>query len=57
MSSQKSRPNPGTNRQQKRQYERQSPNSGSKKPLALRILIIAMLVVMLLGFVLFPLLK
>jgi len=50
--------NSGMNRQQRRQQER-SPQQQSKssKPLGMRILIIAVFVVMLLGFVILPLLN
>ena len=45
------------NRQQRREEERNPRHSSSSKPLGMRILIIAIFVVMLLGFVIFPLLK
>lgn len=48
----------GMNRQQRRNQERNpQQQSKSSKPLGLRILIIAVFVVMLLGFVVLPLLK
>ena len=50
--------NSGMNRQQRRNQERNpQQQSKSSKPLGLRILIIAVFVVMLLGFVILPLLK
>ena len=49
--------NNGSNRQQKRAESRAPQRTTSHKPLWLRILIIVMLVVMVLGFFLFPLLR
>lgn len=55
--SKQTRPNPGSNRQQKREQAKRPPRQTAAKPLWLRIAIIAMLLVMLLGFFLLPLLR
>ena len=53
----KQAPNNGRNRQEKRAAARNPQPHRSNKPLWLRIFIIAILVVMLLGFVIFPLMR
>ena len=55
--SKSNKPNPGVNRQQKRSEARRPPRQTASKPLWLRILIVAMLFVMLIGFFIVPLLR
>ena len=56
MGKKNKRPNSGANRQQRRAQERGSYPQKSAKPAWLHILIIAVLAIMLLGFMLLPLL-
>lgn len=55
--SKQTKPNSGSNRQQKRAETKRPPRQTAAKPLWLRITIIVMLLVMLLGFFLLPLLR
>ena len=50
-------PNPGANRQQRREHAHSKRSSASAKPTWLRVLIIAVLAIMMIGFVLLPLLR
>ena len=54
---QKKAPNPGANRQQRREHERSHRTASSAKPTWLRVLIITVLAIMMIGFVVLPLLK
>lgn len=53
---QKTLPNNGRNRQERRQQERKPRTSSASKPTWLRILIVAIIGAMLIGFVIAPLL-
>ena len=54
---QKTLPNNGRNRQERRQQERNPRTSSSSKPTWLRILIVAIIGAMLIGFFIAPLLS
>ncbi len=56
MSPKPKKPNPGSNRQQRRAQERNPYPRKSEKPTWLRVLIIAVLAIMILGFFILPLL-
>ena len=56
MSSKNKKPNPGANRRQRREQAHNPYGTKPSRPTWLRILIIAVLAIMLLGFVVLPLL-
>ena len=57
MSKQNQKPNSGGNRQQRRQEERRPQHHSASKPIGLRIAIVAVMLIMLLGFVIVPLIR
>ena len=57
MSKNNQKPNSSGNRQQRRQQERNPQPHRASKPVGLRIAIVAVLLVMLLGFIIVPLIR